>query len=161
MVDRSKEEQEVAHAPRDDNDKRGAESGSEAASNLRMSPELMLDLARKVSELVAERIENLPGENAWEGEVRQALDDQLFKDRPEDSQPAVDVIERVAREVLPFSTRLDHPRCFGFVPSSPTWPGVLADFMAAGFHINRSWQGRTGAPTQAAYLARPASSQQS
>ena len=40
------------------------------------------------------------------------------------------------REVLPYAARLDHPRFFGFVPSSPTWPGVLADFLAAGFNIN-------------------------
>ena len=127
----------MSNAPRNDHDGRGAESDSEAASDLRMPPELMLDLARKVSELLVERIENLPGENAWEGEFRQALDDHLFEGPPEDSQPAADVIERVAREVLPFSTRLDHPRCFGFIPSSPTWPGVLADFMAAGYHINQ------------------------
>ena len=46
------------------------------------------------------------------------------------------MIERAAREILPLATRLDHPRSFAFVPSSPTWPGVLADFMAAGYNIN-------------------------
>ena len=30
----------------------------------------------------------------------------------------------------------DHPRCFAFIPLSPTWPGVLADFVAAGYNIN-------------------------
>ena len=137
MADRSKEKQETSRGPRGDDDGRVAESGCEAVSDLRMPSELMLDLSRKVSELLVERTENLPGENAWDGEFRQALDDQLFEGPPEDGQPAADVIERVAREVLPFSTRLDHPRCFGFVPSSPTWPGVLADFMAAGHHINQ------------------------
>ena len=29
------------------------------------------------------------------------------------------MIEQAAREILPFATRLDHPRCFGFIPSSP------------------------------------------
>ena len=29
-----------------------------------------------------------------------------------------------------------HARFFGFVPSSPTWPGVLADFMIARYNIN-------------------------
>ena len=38
--------------------------------------------------------------------------------------------------MLPFAARLDHARFFGFIPSSPTWPGVLADFMAAGYNIN-------------------------
>jgi aromatic-L-amino-acid decarboxylase len=48
----------------------------------------------------------------------------------------MEVIEQAAREILPFATRLDHPRCFGFIPSSPTSPGVLADFMAAAYHVN-------------------------
>ena len=96
----------------------------------------MLELAHKVAELLVGRFENLPDENAWEGEFRQVLDDQLLEDPPEEGRSAAEVIERAAREILPYSTRLDHPRCFGFVPSSPTWPGVLADFMAAGYHVN-------------------------
>ncbi len=34
------------------------------------------------------------------------------------------------------TTRLDHPRCFGFVPSAPTWPGVIADFLASAYNVN-------------------------
>ncbi len=42
--------------------------------------------------------------------------------------------------MLPYGAQLDHPRFFGFVPSSPTWPGILADFLASGFNINTcSW----------------------
>ena len=37
---------------------------------LRMSREAMLDLARRVAELLVERIERLPGEPAWDGEFR-------------------------------------------------------------------------------------------
>ena len=54
---------------------------------------------------------------------------RLQEDPPENGQPAAQVIEQVAREVLPFAARLDHPRCFAFVPSSTTWPSVLADFI--------------------------------
>ena len=39
-------------------------------------------------------------------------------------------------DVLPLTLRLDHPRSFAFVPTAPTWPGVLADFIAAGYNIN-------------------------
>ena len=114
----------------------GAGARSEAPDGLRMAPELMLDLARKAAELVVERIEGLPGENAWDGEFRQELMDRLMEAPPEDGRPPVEVIEQAAREILPITLRLDHPRCFGFIPSSPTWPGVLADFMAAGYNIN-------------------------
>ena len=124
-------------SPPKSTDKESAASGAEAADGLQMPGAQMLDLARKVAEIVVERIENLPGENAWEGEFRQVLEDQLSRDPPEDGRSAVEVIERASREILPYSTRLDHPRCFGFVPSSPTWPSILADFMAAGYHINQ------------------------
>ena len=96
----------------------------------------MLDLARKAAELIVARIDRLPRENAWDGEFRQILADQLMEEPPESGQPAEQVLEQVANDILPFSTRLDHPRCFGFIPSSPTWPGVLADFMAAGYNTN-------------------------
>ncbi|MDE0416871.1 MAG: aminotransferase class I/II-fold pyridoxal phosphate-dependent enzyme [bacterium] len=115
---------------------------------LQMSREEMIDLGRKVVDLVVQRIESLPGENAWEGEFRQVLEEQLREDPPEFGRPAAEVIERAARDVLPITARNDHPRFFGFIPSSPTWPGVLADFMAAGHHINQcTWLVASG-PSQ-------------
>ncbi len=104
--------------------------------DLQMMPEAMLELARRTAELVVERTGKLPEENAWDGEFRQILADQLMQAPPEHGRPAMEVIEQAARDILPFTTRLDHPRCFGFIPSSPTWPGVLADFMSAGYNVN-------------------------
>ena len=102
-----------------------------------MAPELMLDLARKAAEILVERIDGLPQDNAWDGDFQQALDAKFEEEPPEESRPAAEVIDWVAREVLPFATRMDHPRCFAFIPSSPTWPGILADFMAAGYNFNQ------------------------
>ena len=110
--------------------------GGGASRGLRMAPKRMLDLARRTAEVLVERIEKLPGTEAWNGDFRAALADRLVEEPPEQGQPAESVIERAAREVLPFATRLDHPRSFAFVPSSPTWPGVLADFMASAYQIN-------------------------
>lgn len=123
-------------------------TGSEAHDGLRMAPELMLDLARKAAELVVERIEGLPQESAWEGDFQQILADQLMEDPPEHGRPAEEVLERAARKILPIAARNDHPRFFAFIPSSPTWPGVLADFMAAGYHVNQcTWLTSSG-PSQ-------------
>ena len=69
-------------------------ASSEAIDGLQMAPELILDLARKAAELLVERIKNLPIEDAWDGDFRQELEDQLMEDPPEDGQPAVEVIER-------------------------------------------------------------------
>jgi hypothetical protein len=111
--------------------------GNEGAGNdLRMLPEQMLALARQTAELLVQRIENLPGKGAWAGEFRQELEDQLMKPSLEEERSASQVIEVAAHEILSTALRLDHPRCFGFIPSQPTWPGVLADFMAPGFNVN-------------------------
>ncbi len=113
--------------------------GNDGVGNdLQMSPEQMLTLARQTAELIVQRIKNLPGESAWAGEFRRDLEDQLMKPPPEESRSALQVIKEAAHEILPAALRLDHPRCFGFIPSQPTWPGVLADFMVAGFNINQS-----------------------
>ncbi len=106
-------------------------------ANLEMPPDEMLRLAHDVARRLVERNQNLPDQTAWEGEFRQALDDRLSGDPPEEGRPAHEVIDQAANEILPYATRLDHPRCFGFVPSSPTWPSVLADFLTAGFHVNQ------------------------
>ena len=113
-----------------------AGAGKEAENGLQMPPERMLDLARKAAELLVARIESLPGENAWEGDFREVLEDRLMEDPPEDGRPAEEVLEQAARDILPVATRLDHPRSFAFIPTAPTWPGVLADFLAAGYNIN-------------------------
>ena len=114
----------------------GKQEAGEHSNGLQMAPEQMLDLARKAAELVVERIDGLPRENAWEGEFRRELENWLVEEPPETGRPAAEVIEQAARDVLPIATRLDHPRCFGFIPTAPTWPGVLADFMAAGYNAN-------------------------
>ena len=125
-----------------------SEAGHEAHDGLRMAPELMLDLARRAAELLVERIENLPKESAWEGDFQQILADRLMEDPPESGQPAAEVLERAVREILPFALRLDHPRQFAFIASSATWPGVVADFMAAGYNVNQcTWLTSSG-PSQ-------------
>ena len=49
------------------------EAGSGECADLRMPPEMMLDLARKAAELLVARTENLPEEGAWDGEFRRDL----------------------------------------------------------------------------------------
>ena len=115
---------------------------------LQMPPEVMLELAQRTAELIVERLESLPSERAWEGDFRQELEARLGEDPPENGRPAAEVLEHAARQILPVAARIDHPRFFGFIPSSPTWPGVLADFMVAGYHVNQcTWLTSSG-PSQ-------------
>ncbi len=114
-------------------------------SELEMSPEQMMASAQRAAELVIERIQNLPEEPAWRGGSRSELEAIMREEPPEEGRPSHEVIERAAHEILPIAGRVDHPRFFAFVPSSPAWPGVLADFMAAGHNIFQgTWLGASG-----------------
>jgi glutamate/tyrosine decarboxylase-like PLP-dependent enzyme len=122
--------------------------GGGRPGELAMSPDEMRRLATRAAELVIARIEGLGGEPAWRGGSREELEALMREDPPEEGRDPLAVIERAARQILPVAGRVDHPRFFAFVPSSPTWPGVLADFMAAGHNIFQgTWLGASG-PSQ-------------
>ena len=113
-----------------------------------MPRETMLHLAQKAAELLVDWNTQLPDKDAWEGEFQRALEDQLIADPPQNGRPAGDVLEEVARDILPTAARHQHPRFFAFVPSCITWPGVIGDFLAAGYNINAcTWLAASG-PSQ-------------
>ncbi len=111
-----------------------------------MSPAAMVDLAARAAEVLVRRSEELGGTEAWDGEFRAPLVEKLMQDPPEGGRAPDEVLEQAVADILPLALRLDHPRSFGFVPSSPTWPGVIADFLAAGYNINAcNWLVASGA----------------
>lgn len=117
-------------------------------SELEMTPEAMLDLAREAAELVVARLDGLAGDRPWAGASRAELEPLLREPPPEEGRDPREVMRRAARDILPAAGRVDHPRFFAFVPSSATWPGVLADFMVAGFNtFQGTWLG-AGGPSQ-------------
>jgi glutamate/tyrosine decarboxylase-like PLP-dependent enzyme len=63
-------------------------------------------------------------------------------------QPLEDVLARLERDVLPYRSRVDHPRFLAFIPGSGTWPGALADFIASACNVYAgSWMESAG-PSQ-------------
>ena len=117
-------------------------------SELELSPERMMELAELAARLLVDRFEALPDEPAWRGGSRSELEPIMKEPPPEEGRPPEDVLRRAAGDILPVAGRVDHPRFFAFVPSSPTWPGVLADFMAAGHNtFQGTWLGASG-PSQ-------------
>lgn len=113
-----------------------------------MPPEAMRELAEAALEAVLKRVEGLPADVPWRGADRRDLEPLLREPAPEEGRPALEVLDRALRDVLPVAARVDHPRFFAFVPSAPTWPGVVADFLGAGFNtFQGTWLG-SGGPSQ-------------
>ncbi|HUF69975.1 MAG TPA: aminotransferase class I/II-fold pyridoxal phosphate-dependent enzyme [Longimicrobiales bacterium] len=115
-------------------------------NELELDAETMRRLGYRVVDLLVERLANLDGSPAWRAGDRAELERALRRPPP-DSPVDFDVIlESLARDALPHGGSVDHPRFFGFVPGSPTWPGILGDLIAAGYNVFQgSWLGGSGA----------------
>ena len=121
---------------------------STTGSGLDMSPELMRELADRTAELLIEWNVKLPEMHAWDGDFRHSLEDGFMEEPPESGRSAHDVLEQAASQILPMAARHQHPRFFAFVPSTVTWPSILADFLISGFNINAcTWLSASG-PSQ-------------
>lgn len=59
-----------------------------------------------------------------------------------------EVLAQLARDVLPFTSRGDHPGYFAFIPSNGTWPSSMGDLVASALNIYAgSWMEAAG-PSQ-------------
>jgi len=116
-----------------------------ADNPLELSPAAMRDLGHRVVDLLVDRIATLDSQPAWRGGSRTALEARLRTAPPERPGDFDEILRTLRDDVLEFSARVDHPRFLGFVPGSPTWPGVLADFIASGCNVFAgSWLGGSG-----------------
>jgi len=118
------------------------------ATGLGMSAQDMQRLADAATRRLIERIDNLRDDVPWRGATRGELEPLLREPAPEQGSDPVAVMERALRDVLPVAARVDHPRFFAFVPSAATWPGVVADYLAAGFNIFQGTWLASGGPSQ-------------
>jgi glutamate/tyrosine decarboxylase-like PLP-dependent enzyme len=126
----------------------GGTAPPDVGSELDLTPEAMLQLAEQAARLLVQRLTTLRDEAPWVGASRRELEPLLQGPPPEEGQDPSAVLERVVADVLPVAARVDHPRFFAFVPSTPTWPGILADFLSAGFNtFQGTWLG-SGGPSQ-------------
>lgn len=118
---------------------------TEVDHSLQLDPEEMRALGYQAVDLIVERLSGLSADPAWKGALRSELDPLWRGPAPETGTPLGVVMERAAREILPVAARVDHPRFFAFVPSSPTWAAVMADVLSSGFNtFQGTWLGSSG-----------------
>ena len=104
-------------------------------AGLDLDPETMRTLGYRVVDLLVDRIANLDESSAWRGASRAEMESRLREAPPETPTDWDELQRRLEDDVLPFAGHHDHPRFFAYVPSAPTWPGVLGDFIASGANI--------------------------
>ncbi|HEX7050379.1 MAG TPA: aminotransferase class V-fold PLP-dependent enzyme [Longimicrobiales bacterium] len=117
----------------------------DAGDPLELDAEAMRRLGHRAVDLLIERITALDDAPAWRAASRPELDARLREPAPAAPRGPDAALDRLRRDVLPFTASVDHPRFFGYVPGSPTWPGVVADFLAAGSNIFQgTWLASSG-----------------
>ena len=115
----------------------------EAGPGLELPSEAMRAMGYAVVDRLVDRIAGLDVEPAWRGATRDEMRERLEglalpRAGPAGERASEDfeaLLDTLADRVLPYRGSVDHPRFFAFVPSCPTWPGVLGDFLAAGLNV--------------------------
>jgi aromatic-L-amino-acid decarboxylase len=107
------------------------------SSPLELDEETMRRLGRQVADLVAGHLATVRGEP-----VQFPLDRRTARERialparaPEQGATFDEIIGVLRDRVFPYHAREPHPRFMGYVPSSPTFPAVLGDWIATGYNF--------------------------
>ncbi|MEJ2538602.1 MAG: aminotransferase class I/II-fold pyridoxal phosphate-dependent enzyme [Gemmatimonadota bacterium] len=117
-------------------------------SELEWSAEEMRALGYAMVDAVVARHAGLRDAAPWRGGDREELEALFREPCPETGRDPHAVLARAVEEILPRAGRIDHPRFMAFVPASPVWPAVVADWLATGFNIFQgTWLGGAG-PSQ-------------
>ena len=108
----------------------------------------MRDLGYKAIDILVDRWTSLRAQNVWAGGTRKEMEEMFRQHPPERPSSSLGVMTEAVEQVLTRAARIDHPRFFAFVPSSPTWPSVIADALVSGFNIFQGTWLESAAPSQ-------------
>lgn len=112
---------------------------------LEVDPETMRALGYEVVDWLVERAHGRSDEPV----LRQASSAEMAHRVP-DAAPAsgrdlTDILRHLGEDVLPFRSRIDHPRYLAYVPGEGTWPGALGDLIASTYNIDvGNWMESSG-----------------
>jgi glutamate/tyrosine decarboxylase-like PLP-dependent enzyme len=116
-----------------------------ATDPLALDPETMRRLGYQVVDWLVDRAARRVDEPVLQqrsaSQMRAALDGGL-PHRGHDLGPLLD---QLGDEVLPYRSRIDHPRYLAYVPGEGTWPGALGDLIASAYNIDAgNWMESAG-----------------
>jgi glutamate/tyrosine decarboxylase-like PLP-dependent enzyme len=117
-------------------------------TTLEIDPEEMRRLGYAVIDTLVERQRALRAGPPWQGGERRELEPLLREPCPEEPGDPDAVLQRAVEQILPRAGRIDHPRFFAFVPSSPTWASVMGEMLATGYNIFQGTWLESAGPSQ-------------
>jgi glutamate/tyrosine decarboxylase-like PLP-dependent enzyme len=121
------------------------ESAVVEGDRLGMSREAMRAAGYAVVDLLADLVADVGEEPALRRVSPAELQSRISGPPPEEGRGFEEVLSVLARDVLPFTARTDHPRYFAFIPTGGTWPGALGDFISSALTLYAgSWMEGAG-----------------
>jgi glutamate/tyrosine decarboxylase-like PLP-dependent enzyme len=95
----------------------------------------MESLAAQVSALIVEHLSSLREQPAQQSLSRAEAAQLIAVPPREQGEPLEAILAAFRERVVPYHAREPHPRFVGYVPSCPTFLGVLGDWLASGFNF--------------------------
>ena len=95
----------------------------------------MRRLGHHVADVVADHLASLRGQPVLTGLSRSATDALVLRPPPAQGVGFETLLETLQRDVFAYHAREPHPGFMAYVPSCPTFPGVLGDWLATGFNF--------------------------
>ena len=105
------------------------------SSPLDLDLDTMRRLGYAVTDLVAEHLASLRDQPAFATRTREQAMRPLATVPPEDGVAFDTILADLQRDVFPYAAREPHPGFIAYVPSCPTFPAVLGDWIATGYNF--------------------------
>ncbi len=112
------------------------------------NPEEMRRSGYAVVDAIVDRWASLGDGPAWQGATRDITEPMLHGPPPEEGRELAELLDTVLGDILPLAGRIDHPRFLAFIPSSPTWASVLANFLTTGYNVFQGTWLESSGPSQ-------------
>ena len=95
----------------------------------------MQRLGRRVADLVAEHLATIRSEPVIDSRPRAELNRALLVSPPSHPSSFESIVETLEEHVFPYHAREPHPGFMAYVPSCPTFPALLGDWIATGYNF--------------------------
>lgn len=95
----------------------------------------MRRLGHRVADIVTEHLANIRDEPVIASRPRSLLNDALLIPAPPSGSDFETIVDTLREHVFPWHAREPHPGFLAYVPSCPTFPAVLGDWIATGYNF--------------------------
>jgi aromatic-L-amino-acid/L-tryptophan decarboxylase len=104
-------------------------------SPLELDRATMRRLGHRVADLVADHLASLRDQPVQRSLTRRETQPLVDSPAPEKGRSFDELVSFLEDRVFPFHAREPHPRFLAYIPSCPTFPAVLGDWIATGYNF--------------------------